>query len=170
MASWTNPDQWERLRSGADCAVCRSKSDAVAELETSWVLVGDNDPIRGYACLVFGRHAIELHDLSDSEGSAFMRDIRKLSAAIAAIVRPIKMNYEVHGNTAPHLHVHFFPRYVGDQFEAGPIDPRAASTARTESAAAACALSVPEPKTNNAPAVKSRARTGSSRLGTARGA
>src|SRR5213594_34964 len=87
MASWTNPDQWERLRSGADCAVCRSKSDAVAELETSWVLVGDNDPIRGYACLVFARHAIELHDLSDSEGSALMRDIRKVSAAIAAIVR-----------------------------------------------------------------------------------
>ena len=126
MASWTNPDQWERLRSGADCAVCRSKSDALAELETSWVLVGDTDPIRGYACLVFGRHAIELHDLSENEGSAFMRDNRRVSAAIAAIVRPIKMNYEVHGNTAPHLHVHFFPRYVGDQFASGPIDPRAA--------------------------------------------
>src|SRR5438552_3743849 len=82
MASWTNPDQWERLRSGADCAVCRSKAEAVAELETSWVLVGDNDPIRGYACLVFDRHAIELHDLSDNEGDAFMRDIRKVSAAI----------------------------------------------------------------------------------------
>ena len=126
MPSWARPDQWERQRSGADCAVCRSKADALAELETSWVLVGDTDPIRGYACLVFGRHAIELHDLSDDEGDAFMRDIRKLSAAIAAIVRPIKMNYEVHGNTAPHLHVHFFPRYAGDQFESGPIDPRAA--------------------------------------------
>ena len=46
--------------------------------------------------------------------------------AVVAIVQPVKMNYEIHGNTAPHLHVHFFPRYVGDQFEGGPINPRAA--------------------------------------------
>ena len=44
----------------------------------------------------------------------------------ASWVQPMKMNYEVHGNTAPHLHVHFFPRYRGDQFEGGPINPRAA--------------------------------------------
>jgi len=95
-----------------DCAVCRSKPDAIAQLETSWVLVGPDDPIRGYVCLVFGRHAVELHDLTEAEG--------------AAIVQPVKMNYEIHGNTAPHLHVHFFPRYVGDQFEGGPINPGAA--------------------------------------------
>lgn len=112
---------------GAECAVCQSRPDALTELEASWVLVGPDDPIRGYACLVFGRHAIELHDLSDAEGSAFMRDMRKVSAAIAAVVQPRKMNYEVHGNTAPHLHVHFFPRYAGDQFEGGPINPRAAA-------------------------------------------
>jgi diadenosine tetraphosphate (Ap4A) HIT family hydrolase len=82
--------------------------------------------VRGYACLVFARHAVELHDLSEVEGATFMRDIRRVSAAVAAIVEPVKMNYEVHGNTAPHLHVHFFPRYVGDQFEGGPINPRAA--------------------------------------------
>jgi diadenosine tetraphosphate (Ap4A) HIT family hydrolase len=106
--------------------VCRSKSDAVAELETSWVLIGPEDPIRGYACLVFARHAVELHDLGEAEGAAFMRDMRRVSAAVAAITQPVKMNYEVHGNTAPHLHVHFFPRYRGDQFEGGPINPRVA--------------------------------------------
>jgi diadenosine tetraphosphate (Ap4A) HIT family hydrolase len=83
-------------------------------------------PCAGYACLVFARHAIELHDLTEAEGSALMRDIRRLSAAISRIVNPVKMNYEVHGNTVPHLHVHFFPRYRGDQFEGGPINPRVA--------------------------------------------
>jgi diadenosine tetraphosphate (Ap4A) HIT family hydrolase len=34
------------------------------------------------------------------------------------------MNYEVHGNTIPHLHMHFFPRYAGDAFENGPVNPR----------------------------------------------
>src|SRR5205814_6125669 len=94
--------------------------------EASWVLIGPDDPVRGYACLVFGRHAIELHDLTEAEGTALMRDIRKLSAAVARIMKPMKMNYEVHGNTAPHLHVHFFPRYRGDQFAGGPINARAA--------------------------------------------
>jgi diadenosine tetraphosphate (Ap4A) HIT family hydrolase len=82
--------------------------------------------VHGYVCLVFGRHAVELHDLTEAEGAGFMRDVRRVSAAVAAIVQPVKMNYEIHGNTAPHLHVHFFPRYVGDQFEGGPINPRAA--------------------------------------------
>ncbi|HYU22200.1 MAG TPA: HIT family protein [Candidatus Dormibacteraeota bacterium] len=126
MSGWTDPVQWEAQRSGADCPVCRSKSDAAAELETSWVLIGPEDPVRGYACLVFARHAVEFHDLNEAEAGAFMRDMKRVSAAVAAITKPVKMNYEVHGNTAPHLHVHFFPRYRGDQFEGGPINPRIA--------------------------------------------
>jgi diadenosine tetraphosphate (Ap4A) HIT family hydrolase len=35
----------------------------------------------------------------------------------------VKLNLEIHGNTLPHLHVHVFPRYIGDRFERGPIDP-----------------------------------------------
>jgi diadenosine tetraphosphate (Ap4A) HIT family hydrolase len=107
-------------------AACVSARRAVAELEASWVLIGPDDPLRGYVCLVFGRHAVDLHDLTDAEGAALMRDIRKVSAAVTRIVNPVKMNYEVHGNTAPHLHIHFFPRHRGDQFEGGPINPRVA--------------------------------------------
>ena len=126
MSGWTDVAEWERQRSGVDCQVCRSKTDALTQLEASWVLISPDDPVRGYVCLVFSRHAVELHDLTDAEGSALMRDIRNVSAAVAAIMNPVKMNYEVHGNTAPHLHVHFFPRYRGDPFEGGPITPRAA--------------------------------------------
>ncbi len=34
------------------------------------------------------------------------------------------MNYEIHGNSLPHFHMHFFPRYRSDRFEGQPIDPR----------------------------------------------
>lgn len=88
------------------------------------VLAGPDGPVRGYACLVFNRHAVELHDTSPSEGAAFMRDAKRLSAALAFLLKPIKLNYEIHGNTVPHLHMHFFPRYAGDAFEGRPIDPR----------------------------------------------
>jgi len=46
------------------CVICRQgvPNDLLMELETSWVTVNEDAPMRGYACLVFRRHAIELHD------------------------------------------------------------------------------------------------------------
>ena len=128
VSSWKNPQRWEEMRNGTDCPMCRSRREAVAELQTSWILASPNDPVRGYACLVFNRHAIELHDLSATEGGAFMGDAQRLSSAIESVTHPIKLNYEIHGNTIPHLHMHFFPRYVGDAFEGRPIDPRSVNT------------------------------------------
>jgi hypothetical protein len=43
--------------------------------------------MRGYACLVFRRHAVELRDLSDAEGIAFMRDVRGLSASVFEVTQ-----------------------------------------------------------------------------------
>ena len=80
--------------------------------------------MRGYACVVSRRHAVELHDLSVPEGAAFMRDLQRTSAAVAVATGAVKLNYEIHGNTLPHLHLHVFPRYPGDPFEGRPIDPR----------------------------------------------
>ena len=80
--------------------------------------------LRGNCCLFLRRHAVELHDLAADEAAAFMRDVQRLSRAIQSNTGAVKMNYEVHGNTIPHLHMHFFPRYVGDPFEGAPINPR----------------------------------------------
>jgi diadenosine tetraphosphate (Ap4A) HIT family hydrolase len=67
---------------------------------------------------------VELHDLADDEAAAWMRDVRRVSRVLSQASGAVKMNYEVHGNTIPHLHMHFFPRYVGDPFENVPIEPR----------------------------------------------
>jgi len=53
-----------------------------------------------------------------------MRDTRHAGHAIQRVARAVKMNLEIHGNTTPHLHVHFYPRRPGDRFEDGPVDPR----------------------------------------------
>jgi diadenosine tetraphosphate (Ap4A) HIT family hydrolase len=81
-------------------------------------------PVQGYVCLVSQIHAVELHDLADAAATAFMRDARKVSKALASATGAVKLNYEIHGNSLPHLHMHFFPRYRGDQFEDQPINPR----------------------------------------------
>ena len=67
-----------------------------------------------------GGHVVELHDLTEPEGAAFMRDARRLSAAVQAVTAAVKLSYEVHGNTIPHLQMHFYPRYPGRWSIAAP--------------------------------------------------
>jgi diadenosine tetraphosphate (Ap4A) HIT family hydrolase len=127
MSRWTDPEAWARLVSGEECPICRDggPTNAIAELEVSTVAMGEGAAtLPGTCALFFRRHAVELHDLSPDEGAAFMRDVQRLSRALLAATGAVKMNYELHGNTIPHLHMHFFPRYPGDPFENGPIDPR----------------------------------------------
>jgi len=126
MSSWRDTERWDRWRRGDDCPICRSVAvdTAAAELEVSRLMMSADAPMRGYAWLAFRRHVIELHELTDEEGAALMRDLRRVSAAIAAATEAVKLNHEIHGNTVPHLHVHIFPRFVGDPFEGRPIDPR----------------------------------------------
>ncbi len=126
MSAWNDRDRWSALCSGAACPICGQLEprDVVAKLEASWVTMQEAAPVRGYVCPVSQIHAVELHDLPEEVCSAFMRDARKVSAAVASITGAIKMNYEIHGNTIPHLHMHFFPRYRGDHFEGQPINPK----------------------------------------------
>jgi diadenosine tetraphosphate (Ap4A) HIT family hydrolase len=97
--------------------------DVVAKLEASWVTMQEAAPVPGYVCLVSQTHAVDLHDLPAAAACAFMRDARRVSRAVACATGAVKMNYEIHGNSIPHLHMHFFPRYRGDQFEGQPINP-----------------------------------------------
>jgi len=96
----------------------------VATLEASWLTMQEAAPVRGYVCLVSRIHAVDLHDLEEGAACAFLRDARRVSRAVASVTGAVKMNYEMHGNSIPHLHMHFFPRYRGDRFEGRPIDPR----------------------------------------------
>jgi diadenosine tetraphosphate (Ap4A) HIT family hydrolase len=125
MSLWNDPDRWSALCSGVACPICcrREPLDVVAKLEASWATMQEAAPVPGYVCLVSQTHAIDLHDLPEAAATAFMRDARKVSAAIASVTQAVKMNYEIHGNSLPHLHMHFFPRYRGDQFEGQPINP-----------------------------------------------
>jgi diadenosine tetraphosphate (Ap4A) HIT family hydrolase len=125
MSLWNDRDRWASLCSGAACPICsrREPLDVVAKLEASWVTMQEAALVRGYACLVSQTHAVELHDLSDAAATAFMRDARKVSRALSVVTGAVKLNYEVHGNSLPHLHMHFFPRYRGDRFEGRPINP-----------------------------------------------
>jgi diadenosine tetraphosphate (Ap4A) HIT family hydrolase len=124
MSRW-NSAEWAALCSGAACPICRQgrPNGIVLELASSYLTSSAEAPMRGYCCVVLKRHAVELHALSDEEAVAFTRDIQRASRAIQELTKAVKLNYEIHGNTIPHLHLHIFPRYRGDPFEGRPIDP-----------------------------------------------
>lgn len=126
MSVWNDPELWSALCSGESCPICQRGEplDVFARLGVSWATMSERAPVAGYVCLVSQVHVVELHHLQDEAASAFMRDIRKVSMAVAAVTGAVKMNHEIHGNTIPHLHMHFYPRYRGDQFEGQPINPR----------------------------------------------
>jgi diadenosine tetraphosphate (Ap4A) HIT family hydrolase len=48
-------------------------------------------------------------------------EMRLTAEAIAAIVKPWKMNYECLGNSIPHVHWHLLPRYESDELRHGPV-------------------------------------------------
>jgi diadenosine tetraphosphate (Ap4A) HIT family hydrolase len=96
----------------------------LAEFPHTWVTTDPDVAIFGYVCVISKVHAVEPFDLSDGEGAAFWREAMAVAAALHQELRPIKMNYEIHGNTLPHLHMHIFPRRPDDPFVGRPIDTK----------------------------------------------
>ena len=130
MSKWSNPEEWERLRRAESCPVClRGRpQDFIAELDASYLIAGEDAPMKGYCFLLLKRHAIELYELSSEAANDFMRDVQRAAKALHEVTGAVKLNYEIHGNTIPHLHLHLFPRYIGDVFENQPINPRIIKT------------------------------------------
>jgi diadenosine tetraphosphate (Ap4A) HIT family hydrolase len=125
MSKW-NALEWEGLLNGSACPICRDGKPygIVAELPTSYLTSSPHGATRGNCTLFLKRHAVELYELSADEAFAFMRDLQSAAEVIQRITGAVKMNYEIHGNTIPHLHLHLYPRFRGDPFENGPINPR----------------------------------------------
>jgi diadenosine tetraphosphate (Ap4A) HIT family hydrolase len=131
---WTDPAAWSRRRTPEGCVICYSGAplDVIAETSSCWITAEPDAPLPGYVCVVSKRHVCEPYELPPDEQSSFWLDAMTVSAAVAEADAPIKVNYEVHGNTLPHLHLHVFPRHPDDPYVGGPIDPRRASFHRSE--------------------------------------
>ncbi len=55
-------------------------------------------------------HATELYLMPADSARLLFEEMRLVAEAIAAVVKPWKMNYECLGNSEPHVHWHLFPR------------------------------------------------------------
>ena len=130
---WDEPERWRALADGSACPVCLRGEPlgVLVEREHTWITSGDRVPVRGYLCVVAKFHVLEPFELPPAERAAFWEDVLFAAERVARLLEPIKVNYEFHGNSLPHLHAHVFPRFPGDRFVGGPIDGRAPPVAQS---------------------------------------
>jgi diadenosine tetraphosphate (Ap4A) HIT family hydrolase len=70
---------------------------------------------RGLSIVVWrGRHVAEPTELTDEEATTYWRELLVVGRAIERAFAPVKLNYDVLGNSLPHLHTHVVPRYADD--------------------------------------------------------
>jgi diadenosine tetraphosphate (Ap4A) HIT family hydrolase len=94
----------------------------IAELSISTLFLYREQRFRGYCILSFSAwDATSLEALNDAEYQQFMLDLRVASTAIRTALTPDHMNYELLGNSNPHLHWHIVPRYKTDPRWGQPI-------------------------------------------------
>lgn len=114
------------MTDGSSCPICERGHPlgVLVERPASWVTSDTRAATRGYLCVVAKRHVVEPYELVGSERAAFWEDVLFAAERLARVVRPQEVNYEIHGNTLPHLHAHVYARFRGDRFAGGPIDNR----------------------------------------------
>lgn len=93
----------------------------IADLETCRAYLNEDQFFPGWVSVVLRRHATELYEVSRPERAALIEDVNRVAQALAAVFKPIKMNYELLGNQVPHIHWHLVPRLAGDPDPRWPV-------------------------------------------------
>lgn len=91
----------------------------VKELETGYVVLGDNQHFEGYTLFLCKEHKTELFQLDPGEKRKYLEEMSQVAEAVYHAFGVEKMNYELLGNGDTHLHWHLFPRRAGDLGEYG---------------------------------------------------
>ncbi len=70
---------------------------------------------RGYTIVIWrGRHVAEPTELDEQEAAQYWKELLQVGRALEEALEPVKLNYDLLGNSLPHLHTHVIPRYADD--------------------------------------------------------
>ena len=83
----------------------------IKELAGSFVALGDTQFLPGYCVLLPKRAVGSLNDLTQVERQQFLLEMAFVGDAILHACQPVRINYDILGNTDQFLHAHIFPRY-----------------------------------------------------------
>ena len=116
------PDEFYAYRRGEGCPMCAEGrpdetawGDRIFAGEVSDAYLQRADVQRGYTIVIWrGRHVVEPTELSDDEAARYWLELLRVGRVLEAHLQPVKLNYELLGNSLPHLHTHVMPRYGDD--------------------------------------------------------
>jgi GNAT superfamily N-acetyltransferase/diadenosine tetraphosphate (Ap4A) HIT family hydrolase len=69
-------------------------------------------------------HGLHFSAMPPDRAAGFIQDVQRAGDALLRVTGAVRINYEIHANSMPHLHAHLFPRYLDDDFPSAPIDYR----------------------------------------------
>lgn len=116
------PQRFYELKRGIDCPLCAEGRPEetrhgirffAGEVTDAYLHRGGVQ--RGLSHVYWrGRHVVEPTELEPRESEEFWVELLHAARAIERVFEPVKMNYDILGNSVPHLHVHLVPRYADD--------------------------------------------------------
>lgn len=116
------PESFYRWKEGLDCPICaQGRPDSTKDgmrffegaVSDAYLRRPDIQP--GLSILVWrGRHVAEPTELTPEEATAYWLELLAVGRALETVMRPVKLNYNMLGNSVPHLHTHIVPRYADD--------------------------------------------------------
>jgi diadenosine tetraphosphate (Ap4A) HIT family hydrolase len=89
----------------------------IKELKGGYAVFGDVQFLPGYCVLLPKKEVNSLNVLTLEEREQFLSDMSVLGDAIIQSCTPIRVNYDILGNTDNFLHAHVFPRYEWESEE-----------------------------------------------------
>lgn len=125
-------ERWDALVRGEDCPLCAEVATQeqvtrdgyfVADLTLSRLRLSVHQSLPGYCVLLCKKHVREPYELSPEDQVLFFTDMMHVGRALEQTFHAIKLNFELLGNSVPHLHCHIKPRYYGDPAPGIPIWP-----------------------------------------------
>ena len=116
------PDEFYELKRGEGCPMCAQGRPEETEYgvrifagEVADAYLQRANVQRGYTIVIWrGRHVAEPTELAPEEAAAYWLEVLEVGRRLERAFEPVKMNYDVLGNSLPHLHTHVVPRYADD--------------------------------------------------------
>src|SRR5688500_4906731 len=107
----TWPEDWDARKRGVGCRFCGNQFG-----EPFYVGTAGNGHLErravapGHAIVIFrDRHVADFTSVTTAEVAAYWRDVHAVARMIERVFAPCHMNYQLLGNSVPHLHVHLVP-------------------------------------------------------------
>jgi diadenosine tetraphosphate (Ap4A) HIT family hydrolase len=123
------PPSFYELRRGKGCPACSEGRPEETSLgarifagQVSDAYLRRADIQLGYSISTWrGRHVVEPTELSSEEAVRYWLEALHVARALEEHFRPVKTNYEILGNSLPHLHTHVVLRYADDPRPGWPL-------------------------------------------------